>query len=221
MDMRYDSFENFITQDSMSTIDNCYTYSPKLYTISKEVSNVFYYITYFKKCTISDLNYYIMNDLLDYCFLYTEQGEGLVRYKEQDYALSTGSILFINGMHLEQIHAKEMKEWNFYFILLNGKNISSYYDLCAKGGVCLLPFSKYSNIPAILKKLDHYATPTSMKDAAILSKFITDFLTELFIETNLAENTTEAIPNYILKIKELFDTKYAEPHTLDSIDIRL
>lgn len=158
-----------------------------------------------------------MNDLKDYCFLYTEQGEGTIKYQGQEYTLADGGALLINGLYLEHIHSKERKDWNFYFILLSGKNISPYYDLLTNDGVCLLPFSKYSNIPTILKKLEHYASPTTIKDAAILSKYITDILTELFIETNNVKNTIDVIPNYILKIKELFDTKYAQPHTLDSI----
>lgn len=217
MDIQNTSFENFITHDSTPPENNIYTYYPSLYTISEDIKSSFYYLTYFRKCFISNLYYYKFDNLTDYCLIYTAQGEGIVRYKEQDYALPPGSFLFTEGKYLEHIHAKEMRTWNFYLILLNGKNLTSLYHLTAKEGLCISFSSKFSNMPTLLKKIEQYATPSTLQEAAILSKYITDFLTEQFIEISISKDKTEVIPNYILKVKELFDTSYAQPLTLDSI----
>lgn len=212
-----DSFINLATNDMVHSSDNLYSFCPNLYPISEEAKKAFSYITFFKKYSITDLNYYEFENLNDYCFLYTNQGEGIIKYNGQDYSLPSGSLLFINGTLLKHIHGKEMKEWNFYFILFNGSSISTYYELCTSEDLPLLHNSKSSYIPVILNKLESIIKPKSLENEAIQSKLITDLLTEIFVKKNSTQHITEIIPGYVLKIKELFDNKYSEPHTLDTI----
>lgn len=212
-----DLFQNLITEEAILLPGKLNTYQPTFYTVSEQAKKAFFYITFFKRCTISNLNYYGIKSNADYCLLYTDQGEGIIKYNGQDYTLPSGSILFIDMKLLSHIHAKEMKPWNFYFILLNGNNITSYYELCTTDGLSLLPISNISNIPFIIKKLEGSIVTKSIEDEAVHSKLITDLLTEIIIEKNNSQYKTEIIPSYILKIKELFDNNYSEVHTLDSI----
>ena len=152
-----------------------------------------------------------------YFILYTTEGEGRLTYDGQVYNLIPYSIIFIDCNKPFKLDLYKCSHWNFILFLLNGSSTSTYFKRYYESNNCLCNLSLVSNIPIVINKLLQCSKYNSQDSDYIISKLITDLLTELILATENHLSTTNNLPKYLVQIKELFDSNYNEHFNLDEL----
>lgn len=152
-----------------------------------------------------------------YFILYTTEGEGKLTYDEQTYHLCPYTIVFIDCNKPFRLDLYKSSHWNFTFFLFNGSSTSAYFEKYYESNHCLCDLSLASNIPLVINKLLQCSTYISPDSDYIISKLITDLLTELILAKENSLSTTDNLPKYLIQIKALFDANYKEHFNLDEL----
>ncbi|SFS04617.1 AraC family transcriptional regulator [Anaeromicropila populeti] len=149
-----------------------------------------------------------------YLVLYTKSGKGKLSYKNEFYILHPDTVLFINCSNYFKLELFESSNWSFDWIYLNGFQIQTYFNLYCQKANPVFSLKPLSQIPNLIKKLISIETLKITEGELITSMLITNLLTHLILEKETSYLVDEKIPAYVLKIKELFDTKYQDNYTL-------
>lgn len=177
----------------------------------------FYYLNSATQMTTSFPFYIECNPFNNYFILYTTEGEGKLTYDGQTYHLCPYTIIFIDCNKPFRLDLYKSSHWNFIFFLFNGSSTPAYFEKYYESNHCLLDLSPASNIPLVINKLLQCSKYTSPDSDYIISKLITDLLTELILAKDNSLSNTDNLPKYLIQIKALFDANYKEHFNLDEL----
>ncbi len=152
-----------------------------------------------------------------YLVLYTIEGKGKLTYKGHTYTLIPNTVIWIDCNESFQIDIFESSHWQFKYIIFKGAHTASYYAHYQQSNYVLCPISSISHLPEILNHLINLNKDTSQLTEFIISKLITDLLTELILSKEADFNHIKAVPKYLSELKHLFDTHYMEHYNLDEL----
>lgn len=152
-----------------------------------------------------------------YLLLYTEEGEGLLTYNDQTYLLEPDTILFIDCKTSFRLEINKSNSWKSNLLLVNGGHIKAYYDYFISDDFYVGHVTPASNITQIFSKLLQLSIVHTITNDCIISKLITDLLTELILIKEANQNHLTNLPKYLVQIKELFDSNYAQHFNLDEL----
>ena len=154
--------------------------------------------------------------LPSYLLLYTLSGMGSLRYGGEDYALSPGSLLYIDCMEAHSYRPAGPAPWSFYWVHFYGATSDGYYKLF------------HTAAPPVVENLDGSRIPGLM-EGLIESNRTTGPGTELENARRLLELITEVIlaaaPDYaggempadIRELVQYMERHFSEPLTLDQL----
>lgn len=152
-----------------------------------------------------------------YLILCTSEGKGKLTYKNQTYILSPNTFIWIDCNNSFQLDLFESNSWKFNYIFFKGSHADSYYMYYQQNDYVLCPLSSLSHSPEILNHLINLNKDTCNLTEFIISKLITDLLTELILSKEADFNQIKAVPKYLTELKDLFDTQYMEHFNLDEL----
>lgn len=152
-----------------------------------------------------------------YLILCTAEGKGKLTYKEHTYLLTPHTFMWIDCNEPFQLDIFESSHWQFNYIFFKGSHTTSYYMHYQQNNYVLCPLSSISHLPEILNHLINLNKDTSQLTEFIISKLITDLLTELILSKEADFNQIKAIPKYLTELKHLFDTQYMDHYNLDEL----
>ena len=152
-----------------------------------------------------------------YMVIYTTEGEGKLLYEEQTYYLRPNSVVFIDCHQPFRLDLNTSSYWNFKLFVFNGSSSNAYYNTYHQSGYCVCELTPLSNIPPVTHKLLQTTTLQSSENTFIISKLLTDLLTELILAKDADICHPSNFPKYLLQIKELFDLHYKEHFNLDDL----
>lgn len=166
----------------------------------------------------TDFPFYIECKPFDaYLILYTIEGEGKLTYDGQIYIVSPYTILFIDCNKPFRLDLYKSSHWHFNFLLINGSSTPAYFEKYYESCYSLCSLSPVSNIPTIINKLLQCSGHSSTDSDFIISKLITDLLTELVLAKEIYLSPIDNLPKYLVQIKALFDANYKEHFNLDEL----
>ncbi|MFD1671976.1 AraC family transcriptional regulator [Agrilactobacillus yilanensis] len=152
-------------------------------------------------------------DLDSYLILVTVAGTGQLIYDDVKYTLSRNTIFFLD-CHKYQFY-KPLKDWQFYFVHINGSNLHYYFDryYYDKTPIAYIESDAFINT----LKLIINDNSSDNENAFITTLMIYELLTDLI----LAKLKTKAIatPKTLKKIRYYLDNHYAEKISLADLVI--
>ena len=106
-------------------------------------------------------------DLDSYLILYTLGGEGILRYEEEKFSLSTGDIVWIDCRRHHYYRTNE-ENWEHCDLHISGRQAALFYDTFMNSGSVLV----HENDPArflrcLTNVLDAYSNPSAIRNPAI------------------------------------------------------
>lgn len=177
------------------------------------------------------LNYFLLADTMQahfpfhlkfapfdaYLVLYTVEGKGKLTYKDQTYQLQPHTVMWIDCNAPFELDIFESSHWQFKYIIFKGANSAAYYTHFQQDEYILCPISPISHLPEILNHLINFNKDTPKLAEFIISKLITDLLTELILSKEIDSSQIVAMPKYLSELKNLFDTHYMDHFNLDEL----
>lgn len=152
-----------------------------------------------------------------YLILYTKEGSSLLTYGDQTLTLMPQSILLVDCHTSLKLELKQSTLWKADLLLLNGSHMKAYYEFITSQTQYLFALSPTSTMDSLIQKLYDLVGPSSLMDEFIISKIITDILTELIVNKEHQLHPLPNIPKYLLQIKSYFDKEYASHISLDEL----
>lgn len=152
-----------------------------------------------------------------YLILYTIEGKGKLTYKDSIYYLTPNTLIWIDCNTPFQLDLFESTSWHFNYIFFKGSHTPSYYCHYHENDYVICPISSISHVPSILNHLLTLDKDSFNLTDFIISKLITDLLTELILIKEADFNQIKSIPKYLNELKQLFDTQYMQHFNLDEL----
>lgn len=159
--------------------------------------------------------YYELADLDSYCLVYTENGAGILTMNNLSSLLLPGTLALINCKELHRIEIKQ-SSWKFKIFFIKGNTIPFLYETIEKNGI-VITFPLGSAVPNMIQKL-YLELDKSEESTLILSKFILDILFEVVLENNRLSEGNTTLPDYLIQIKERFDSSYQKSFSLELLE---
>ncbi len=152
-----------------------------------------------------------------YLMIYTKAGNSLLTYETESLTLEPNTILLINCNASFQLELKQSNCWKADLLMLNGLSIASYYESITSQGQYLFESPPALNTSLLIHKLYELSEDPTQTNEFVISKIITDLLTNLVLTKEMNQASLPNIPKYLLQLKEYFDSKYHLHINLDEL----
>lgn len=151
-----------------------------------------------------------------YMLLYTKKGCGKLLIQNQVYTLMQSSLLFLDCHERFRLDIA-IAPWEYQILFISGNQLSSYYDLLP-GNTAIMPLLPYSETALCLEKLSVFDISGQITSVLSSSALLNTIITSCIVY-QLADNSpSQLISSYLNEMKELFDTKFQEDYSLDSLE---
>jgi AraC-like DNA-binding protein len=189
-------------------------------TAGQRAKSMYYYaqeVGYFKAFE----NYYTERENLNsFLIVYTISGDGLLDYMGKEYTIMPGQAFFINCMEYQFYKSSANVPWEFLWIHFNGSASLAYFNQYIKTGTPVAGVRDGSMIKTILWDIIEASRNRDFKTEVLMSKLITDLLTELLISACLTNTAVSTIPKYIHDVLAYIEKNYTERITLNNLSER-
>ncbi len=175
-----------------------------------------FHINYLGTTTVQYPFYMKMNRLDSFLLLYTFEGQGRVFYSDNVYILNQNTIFFLNCQTPFKLEIFDSSFWSYKWLYINGNILPRLYELYEEDQALLFDCSPLSSIQNQITKIIN-CYQHDKQDELFQSMLINNLITTLILEKKKSASNALKIPDYLLKIKELFDKNYKESYTLQSL----
>lgn len=151
-----------------------------------------------------------------YLLLYSNANQGHLTYNSQTYELSEHTYFFIDCKQPFRLETANCS-WQFEALYINGKEIQKYYNLYSQDGTPICQDDGSLQIKNLIRKINTKQECSDNIPELLRSQIITDLLTTGIILKYQKMQKYSIVPEYIVAMKAIFDERYSENHTLDSI----
>lgn len=152
-----------------------------------------------------------------YLMIYTNEGGSLLNYKEESFSLTPNTILLINCDTPFQLELKKSTCWTADLLMLNGLCMPAYYESITSEHQYLFESYPTLNMSLLIHKLYELTTASTRTNEFVISKVITDLLTNLILTKEMSQTILPNTPKYLIQIKEYFDSAYHLHINLDEL----
>lgn len=188
---------------------------PKLLSCPLTVSDNLPFVQAYGNICTSYPYYYEVTGLNSYCLIYTESGAATMIYNCCSYSLVPNTLVIINCLDNYSIEISQAP-WNYMVFFIKGHSLSFLYNTLTADSQNLYHFSTGSDIPSLIRKF--YNQLDQCPDEYFLhARMINDILLDLIIEKTKKEEYNY-VPDYLIEIKQIFDSNYCENFSLDSLE---
>lgn len=162
---------------------------------------------------IADKNYYVERENFDfYLIMYTIQGEGYLKFNQQEYIMKPHSVALIdcNALHSFEIY---QDNWELIWTHVAGDGLRTYYNLITNQNHYV-----YDDVPIVEDKMMGWMEYFDRNDLYAdidAVPVILDFFTFLIHERYRINEAERTVPQGILDAIEYMRFFYAEDLTLE------
>ncbi len=158
------------------------------------------------------------SDLPSYLFFTVVSGEGTLNYQGKNYALESGSCVFIDCMQ-PYSHTTTNPLWTIRWIHFNGPAMNSIYQkYCDRGGRAVFTPGSLDTAYGIHQSLMTTASSGDYMRDMLINQQLSSLLVEIMKESWHPEEKRHASKRAsVLEVKEWIDGHYAESITLDQL----
>lgn len=166
--------------------------------------------------------FYDINGLDCYCFLYTIAGNGRLESKQNNQSLLLGpsSFAFID-CHTPFTLETMTAPWKFRILFAGGGNLPFYMESTLSSFGCMLDNVLPGDYLRFFNSIFQGNTEKNLINKLEDEKNMTGLCTTFLAKYLARDSEPVYIPNYLLEMKQLFDTHYEESYSLDDLEIRL
>lgn len=133
-------------------------------------------------CFSCDNQYYTERDRFPECLiLYTLEGEGYLKYKDQEIVIPKNCIAVINCYHYQYYANLNTENWDFLWIHFSGKSAADYVDLINDDGLQRIDLSNHLDFQQSFDQLRSLANSTDTYAGLYLSDILNHMLSRLII----------------------------------------
>lgn len=156
-------------------------------------------------------------NLKSYLLIFTLSGKGLLKTQGKEYILSPHSIAYIDCMTHHYYECLKNNTWEFLWIHFYGPSATGYYNEFFKNGFHIVPASNPLNVENTLRLILTRAVKKDLHSEILISKLITDILTQILIENSTAQLELGPMPTLIQKAVKEIEKHFQEEWTLDHL----
>ena len=163
--------------------------------------------------------FYDINGLDCYCFLYTIAGTGRLECQalNSTHLLTPSSLIFFDCRQPFTLETA-VATWKFRILFVNGGALPFYMNALSVPFGCKLENAASSDFLFHINMLFQENTGRNLLYKIADEKNMTN-LCAAFLNECLTKDTESAhIPDYLLKMKQLFDTRYDKTYSLDELE---
>ena len=187
------------------------------HSCSEQAKNLFFYVL----CTghyFCNARYIVeRQNYNSFLILYVQSGSGFVQQDGKTFPVKAGSLFFIDCYRPHTYYTSS--RWEIYWLHFDGQSARPYYDMITENSAVLTPRNPYPSERCLRKIFLSFHEENKVNEA-ILSKLITNLLTELILcanETASTRNQTGMVEDTLAYISENAD----KPLTLEKLAKRV
>lgn len=156
-------------------------------------------------------------NLKSYLLIFTLAGKGRLKAHGQEFTLLPHSIAYIDCMAHHYYECLKNSQWEFLWLHFYGPAAAGYYTEFFKNGFHIIqasdPFATESTLRRILSR----AIKKDLHSEILISKLITDILTQLLIENSTMQLELGPMPALIQNAVKEIEKHFQEELTLDRL----
>ena len=160
-------------------------------------------------------------NLNSFLIIYTISGKGLLKYQGSNHYLRPGNVILINCMERHYYECLSGQEWEFLWLHFNGPAALGYYEEFSKNNFHVLQKQDTFFMESTMRRILSLTIKKDLHSEIVVSKLITDILTQLLIENSTENMGLGVIPDYIRKALKEIEIHFCEPLNLDSLSKQL
>ena len=147
---------------------------------------------------------------------YTLRGQGFLRYRDREYTVHPGQVIFINCFEMQEYGSWKCDCWENKWVHFNGSNSQKYFDRVIKncGPVITLPSNNRAE--ELLDQLNRLTALPIPQMEALSSPVLLQLLTEVAQAAKNSGGPEGCLP-YIENAVSFMNAHYAEPISLEEI----
>lgn len=191
-------------------------YLPIFHEVPNDIASNLPHIEAFGNITASYPYYYGLSRFQHYCLIYTESGAGTLSFDNRSYTLTPHSIAFIDCRETHRIEIKQ-SPWNYTVFFLAGGPTSYLYRTYINSYQNMYIPNAASSIGQMIFCLYMQLEKHSEKHH-LHARLLMDLLFELILEKEQAQEKGITIPEYLIEIKNDFDSNYQNHFSLDALE---
>lgn len=146
-----------------------------------------------------------------FCAVYSELGRGVLSFGESRVDLNESELALIDCSHGHRLFARS--SWRVAVIYITGSALPYFYGLFTERGAV---GDKENRVSRLISEL--FASDTPLSDTLRQLRFLTELFTVSLGSDSTEPRQNVKIPEYIMRIKDLFDSEYARVYTLDMLE---
>lgn len=209
------NLENAILRHKHKNIDE---FLPMSHTSVPDIQENMLYICASGNFTIQPMQELSFQGIDGFLLLYTISGYGNVEITGDRRKAEASTLLLWDCRDYIKLCASG-EPWKGAAVYFNGNTAGVFYE-----EICKLNFPLYKVIPnstdeCYIKELMAFGTITSPHKAIAENKILTDMLTSLLFRLHTGDAEDSVIPEYIIKVKQLFDENYAEEFSMEKLAV--
>lgn len=166
--------------------------------------------------------YYAIKGLDCFCILYTLSGTGrLESTLENRTYLTVPSSMMLFDCRQPFTLETAAAPWKFRILFVNGGNLPFYMQLAEGPFGCMLENVASGDLLFFLNMLFQGSTEKDLIHKIEDEKNLTNLCAAFFSKYLTKDSKPEYIPDYLLEMKNLFDTHFEQSYSLDVLESRL
>ena len=194
-----------------------YDYEILLQTPSTFAMENLFYISFIQKIDVLFPFALKCKSFNGYLMIYTSEGSSLLSYGQENFTLTPNTILLIHCNTPFQLELKQSTCWKADLLMLNGLCMASYYKSITSDHQHVFTSYPALNTTLLIHKLYDLVTESTPTNEFVISKIVTDLLTNLILTKEMSQTTLPNVPKYLLQIKDYFDSDYHIHINLDEL----
>ncbi|MBE5786340.1 MAG: AraC family transcriptional regulator [Clostridiales bacterium] len=151
-----------------------------------------------------------------YLIKYTLRGQGFLRYRDQEYTVRPGQVIFISCFEMQEYGSWKCDCWENKWVHFNGSNSQKYFDRVIKNCGPVITMPKNNQVEELLNQLKRLTALPIPQMEAQSSPVLLQLLTEVAQAAENSGGTETSLP-YIENAINFMNTHYTDPLTLEEI----
>lgn len=155
-----------------------------------------------------------------YLLIYARSGEGTLKSRSSAHFLSSGSLVFLEGMYSFILDA-DRPGFSVACFLFSSPEATVAYEAYCRDSLPVLSVEKTQKISELIAKSLQLVSDSSASAKSARSAVVSDLLEELSLCRSPEHMSSSRITYYISAMKEIFDQRYSETLSLTLISKEL
>lgn len=151
-----------------------------------------------------------------YYLLYIRDGQGILRTQNSAAVLSPGTLVYMDRVKPSVLEIIQPPLTLSFFLLTSAEAVKAYSSFSADNNL-VFDVKGYSKIPELLARLLRLTRDSSESGQTLYRQAAGDLINELSLCKSVDYENAILPPLYISSMKQLLDTRFSEPVSLDTI----